>query len=77
MNSAAIDTLATEPITISTTLGGIVSAIAPEAASSETSSPGFMPRAFISGKSTGATAAMSAALAPEMPETRYIAPSST
>ncbi len=77
VNSAAIETLATEPITISTTLGGIVSAIAPEAASSETSSPGFIPRAFISGNSTGATAAMSAAFAPEMPDTRYIAPSST
>ena len=77
MNSAAIETLATEPMTISTTLGGIVSAIAPEDASSETSSPGFIPRAFISGKSTGATAAMSAAFAPEMPDTRYIAPSST
>ena len=62
---------------ISTTLGGIVSAIAPEAASSETSSPGFMPRAFISGNKTGPTAAMSAALAPEMPDTRYMAPSST
>ena len=77
VNSAAIDTLATEPITISTTLGGIVSAMAPEAASSDTSSPGFMPRAFISGNSTGATAAMSAALAPDMPDTRYMAPSST
>ena len=77
VNSAAIDTLATEPITISTTLGGIVSAIAPEVASSETSSPGFIPRAFISGNKTGATAAMSAALAPEIPDTRYIAPSST
>ena len=35
------------------------------------------PRRFISGNSTGATAAMSAAFEPEMPETRYIAPSST
>ena len=77
VKSAAIETLATEPITIRTTLGGMVSAIAPDAASSETSSPGFMPRAFISGNSTGATAAMSAALAPDIPETRYIAPSST
>ena len=60
-----------------TTLGGMVSAIAPDAANNETSSPGFMPRAFISGNKTGATAAMSAALAPDMPETRYIAPRST
>ena len=77
MNSAAIDTPVTEPMVISTRLGGIVSAIAPEAASSETSSPGLAPRFFISGKSTGPTAAMSAALAPEMPDTRIMAPSST
>ncbi len=62
---------------IRTRLGGIVSDIAPDADSSATSSPGFAPRAFISGNSTGATAAMSAAFAPEMPETRTIAPSST
>ena len=35
------------------------------------------PRAFISGNNTGATAAMSAALEPEMPDTKYIAPTST
>ena len=77
MNSAAIDTPVTEPMVISTRLGGIVSLIAPEADSSDTISPSFEPRRFISGNSTGATAAMSAALEPEMPETRYIAPSST
>ncbi len=77
VNSAAIETLATEPMVISTRPGGIVSDIADEDASSEASSPGWFPRRRISGNSTGATAAMSAALEPEMPETRYIAPSST
>ena len=77
VNSAAIETPVTAPIVISTRLGGIVSLIAPEAESSATRSPSFAPRAFISGNSAGATAAMSAAFEPEMPETRYIAPSST
>ena len=77
MNSAAIDTPVTDPIVISTRLGGMVSDIAPEEESSATSSPGRAPRRFISGNSTGATAAMSAALDPEMPDTRYMAPSST
>ena len=45
----------------------MVSVCAPVAASSATRSPGFAPRAFISGNSTGATAAMSAAFEPEMP----------
>ena len=77
MNSAAIETPVTEPIVISTRLGGMVSVCAPVAESSATRSPGFAPRCFISGNSTGATAAMSAAFEPEMPETRYIAPTST
>ena len=77
MNSAAIDTPVTEAIAISTIDGGMVSLIAPDAASSETSSPSFMPRLRISGNSTGATAAMSAVFEPEMPETSSIAPSST
>ena len=77
MNSAAIETPVTEPMVISTRLGGMVSVCAPVADSSATSSPGLAPRRFISGNSTGATAAMSAAFEPEMPETRYIAPSST
>ena len=77
VNSPAIETPVTEPMVISTRLGGMVSDIAPEAASSATNSPGFAPRRFISGNSTGATAAMSAALEPEMPDTRYMAPSST
>ena len=77
VNSAAIDTPVTEPIAISTSEGGIVSAIAPVAASRATISPSFSPRFFISGISTGATAAMSAALEPEMPDTSTIAPSST
>jgi hypothetical protein len=55
----------------------MVSAIAPDAASSEISSPSWLPRRFISGNSTGATAAMSAVFAPEMPDTSSIAPSST
>ena len=77
MNSAAIETPVTEPMVISTRLGGMVSVCAPVAESRATRSPGLAPRAFISGNSTGATAAMSAALEPEMPETRYIAPTST
>ena len=55
----------------------MVSVCAPVADSSATRSPGSAPRCFISGNSAGATAAMSAALEPEMPETRYIAPTST
>ena len=78
MNSAAIDRPGiTEPIVISTRLGGIVSDIALDVASSDDNSPGWAPRRCISGKRIGATAAMSAAFDPEMPETRYIAPSST
>ena len=77
VNSAVIDTLVTEPMVISTRLGGMVSDIALELASSAASSPGCEPRRRISGNSTGATAAMSAAFDPEMPDTRYIAPSST
>ena len=77
MNSAAIDTPVTEAIAISTIDGGMVSLIAPDAASSETNSPSFMPRLRISGNRTGATAAMSAVFEPEIPETSKIAPSRT
>ena len=77
VNSPAMLTPVTEPMVISTSEGGIVSLIAPEAASSETSSPSSAPRRFISGNSTGATAAISAALDPEMPLTSTMAPSST
>ena len=77
VKSADIETPVTEPMVISTIEGGIVSVCAPVAASSATSSPGLAPRAFISGNNAGATAAISAALAPEMPETRYIAAIST
>ena len=77
VNKAAIDTPVTEPMVISTRDGGMVSLMAPEAASSETISPSLAPRRFISGNSTGATAAMSAAFDPDMPDTRYMAPSST
>jgi hypothetical protein len=77
VNSAAIETPVAEPIVISTSDGGIVSVCAPVADSSATTSPGWAPRLRISGKSEGATAAMSAAFEPEMPETRYIVPIST
>ena len=62
---------------ISTRLGGIVSAAAAETASSAAVSPSRVPRSFVAGARIGPIAAMSAALAPEMPETRYIAHSST
>src|SRR5579863_10709153 len=78
VNNAAIDRPGTtEPIVISTRLGGIVSDIALDVASSDDNSPGWLPRLCISGKRIGATAAISAAFEPEMPDTRYIAPSST
>ena len=65
-----MDTPVTEPMVISTRLGGMVSLMAPEADRMAMSSPSGLPRRFISGNSTGATAAMSAAFEPEMPETR-------
>ncbi|MDT4834424.1 hypothetical protein FQZ97_680600 [compost metagenome] len=55
----------------------MVSVCAPVADSSATRSPGLAPRFCISGNSTGAMAAMSAILEPEMPDTRYMAPIST
>ena len=77
MNKAEIETPVTEPMVMSTRLGGMVSVCAPVEASRATRSPGRAPRCFISGNNTGATAAISAALEPEMPDTRYIAPTST
>ena len=77
MNRPAIDTPATEPSTISTMLGGTVSAIAAPVARSATISRGLWPRRFISGNSAGATVAMSETLEPEMPETMNSEPSST
>ena len=77
VNSAVIETPVTEPMVMSTMLGGMVSVCAPVAESRATRSPGLAPRSFISGNSTGAIAAMSAAFEPEMPETRYMAPIST
>ena len=47
------------------------------AESSDTNWPSWLPRFSISGNSAGATAAMSAAFDPEIPDTRYIAPTST
>ncbi len=77
VNRAEMETPVTAPTMISTRLGGIVSDMAAEAASCAASSPDAMPRRRISGSSTGATAAWSAALEPEMPEMRYIAAIST
>ncbi len=74
---AAMDTPVTDPTVISTRLGGIVSVCAPVADNSATNSPGFEPRACISGNSAGAIAAMSAALEPEIPDTKYMAPIKT
>src|SRR6516164_2241691 len=70
VNSEAIETPVTEPIVISTTLGGIVSDIAAEVPSIETNSPSSEPLFLISGKRAGATAAMSATFEPEIPDTR-------
>ena len=77
VNSAAIDMPVTEPSVIRMRLGGMVSVCAPVAASSAARSPRSAPRFSISGNSAGAIAAMSAAFEPEMPETRYIAATST
>ena len=70
VNRSAIETDVTVPIVISTRDGGMVSLMAPDAARIATNSPGRAPRSRISGNSTGATAAMSAAYDPAMPETR-------
>ena len=77
LNRPAIDTPATEPSTISTMLGGTVSAIAAPVASSAIISRGLWPRRFISGNSAGATVAMSDTFEPEMPDTIKSEPSST
>src|SRR5215472_14076347 len=61
VKSAAIETPVTEPMVMRTKLGGIVSVCAPVADNSATRSPGLAPRCLISGNSTGATAAISAA----------------
>ena len=67
-----MDTPAVEPMVIRTSEGGIVSLIAPDAASCATSSPGCAPRFRMPGNRLGAMAAMSAAFDPEMPDTRYM-----
>ncbi len=59
----------TEPIVIKTRLDGTVSVWAPVADNSPTRSPGPEPLSIISGNAAGATAAMSAALEPEVPDT--------
>ena len=76
-NSAAIEMPVTEPMAMRMRLGGTVSVCAPVAASSAASSARSAPRFSISGNSAGATAAMSAAFEPEIPDTRYIAATST
>ena len=76
-NSAAIETPVTEPIAMRMRLGGTVSVCAPVAASKAASSALSAPRFSISGNNAGATAAMSAAFDPEMPDTRYMAATST
>ena len=77
VNNAAMETPVTDPTVIKTRLGGMVSVCAPVVASKATRSPSLAPRWRISGNSTGATAAISATLEPEMPDTRYMAPIST
>ena len=76
VKSAAIETPVTDPIVINTRLGGMVSVCAPVAANNATNSPGGVLR-FISGNNAGAIAAISAALDPDIPDTKYIAPTST
>jgi len=76
-NNPAIDTPATEPSTIRTMLGGTVSAIAAPVASRATISDFLLPRLRISGKSAGATVAISDTLEPEMPETMNSEPNRT
>jgi hypothetical protein len=72
-----METPATAPSTISTMLGGTVSAMAAPVLSRAIISLGFWPRRFISGKRAGATVAMSDTFEPEMPETMKSDPSST
>ena len=73
----AMEIPAADPSTISTIEGGTVSAIAAPVARSAIISLGAWPRRFISGKSAGATVAMSETFDPEMPETRNSEPRST
>ncbi len=73
----AMETPAAEPRTMSTIEGGTVSAMAAPVARRAIISGGLWPRRFISGKSAGATVAMSETLEPEMPETRKSEPSRT
>ena len=72
-----METPVTEPTAMRMRLGGTVSVCAPVAASKAASSARSAPRFSISGNSAGATAAMSAAFEPEIPDTRYIAATST
>jgi hypothetical protein len=77
VKSAAIDSPDTDPTVIRIRLGGTVSVCAPVAASSEVMALRSLPSFSISGNSAGAIAAISAAFDPEMPDTRYIATTST
>jgi hypothetical protein len=67
VNSAAMETPATDPMTISTMDGGTVSAMAAPVARSAIISPGLLPLRFISGNSAGATVAMSETFEPKSP----------
>ena len=73
---AAIDTPVTEPMVISTRLGGMVSVCAPVRKQRDQVA-GLGAALLHLREQHRATAAMSAAFEPEMPETRYIAPIST
>jgi len=77
VNSDWIDRLHTVPMMMRTRLGGISSAIAPDVERSAIISLRLYPRRSISGNRTGATAAMSASLDPDIPETRNMATTST
>ena len=77
VNSAEMETPVTAPMVMSTREGGMVSVCAPVAGSRAMRSPGLAPRSRILGNSTGARAAMSVALDPEMPDTKYVAATST
>lgn len=64
MNGAEIKPPVTDPMVISTRDGGIVSVCAPVMRVAQRDRRALLPRFFISGNRTGATAAMSAALDP-------------
>ncbi len=74
VNSAAIETPVTEPMVISTRLGGMVSVWAPVAARRATRSPGGRRAVSSRGTARVQPRPCRRALVPEMPETRYTWP---